>query len=124
DPSNAFGKGRTWQALDTSFAFTVTGTLNCSGSIAGLSFSEKKGVVKAGASGSVTVSFAAGNIAAGNYTTALCVTGNDPVHPLITVPVSVTVSAATSNKSSSGGGGLGLIVLFGLGLAGMRRRWS
>jgi hypothetical protein len=121
DPSNAFGQGTGWQSLGVSFAFTVTGTLDCSGSIAGLSFSETKGVVKAGNSGSVTASFDAGNAAVGSYTTALCITGNDPVHPLITVPVSVTVAAAPPS-GSSGGGGLGLIVLFGFGLAGLGRR--
>ncbi|HEX6550027.1 MAG TPA: S8 family serine peptidase [Gammaproteobacteria bacterium] len=120
DPSDAFGQGTGWQSLGASLAFTVTGTLDCSSSLSGLSFSESKGTVKVGDSGSVSINFNATGISAGSYATALCVTGNDPLHPLIGVPVSVTVTQAPK----SGGGGLGLIALFGFGLAGWRRRRS
>ena len=120
DPSNAFGQGKAWQSLGTSLAFTVTGTLDCSSSLSGLSFSEKQGTINASASSDVSVSFNAASTAVGSYTTALCVTGNDPLHPLIGVPVSVTVTQAPK----SGGGGLGLVALFGFGLAGWRRRRS
>lgn len=118
DPSNAFGQGTGWQSLGVSLAFTVTGTLDCSGGLNGLSFSESQGIVTAGASGRVTASFNATGINAGSYTTAVCITGNDPLHPLIGIPISVAVTPAPK----SGGGGLGLIVLFGFGLAGLGRR--
>ncbi|HEX5339270.1 MAG TPA: S8 family serine peptidase [Gammaproteobacteria bacterium] len=119
DPSNAFGNGVTWQASGDSLAFMLTGTLDCSGgSLTGLSFSEQSGTIKAGASETVTASFYAAAPDAGSYTAGLCITGNDPLHPLIAVPVLVTVTEAPH----SSGGGLGPLGLLMLGLLGWRRR--
>ncbi|HET7921254.1 MAG TPA: S8 family serine peptidase [Gammaproteobacteria bacterium] len=119
DPTNAFGDGTTWQTLGDSLAFTLTGTLDCSkGKLAGLSFSEQSGTIKAGATQTVTATFDAAAVKAGSYAATLCVAGNDPVHPLLTLPVAVTVT--TVPKSS--GGGLGLLGLLALGLLAWQRR--
>ncbi|HET7396161.1 MAG TPA: S8 family serine peptidase [Gammaproteobacteria bacterium] len=130
DPSNAFGQGAGWQALQTSLAFTVTGTVNCSDSLAGLTLSAKSGKVKIGDTSKITASFDASAIKVGTYNIALCVTGDDPVTPLAAVPVSITVLEPPTNSGSGssggggGGGGAGIAVLLGLGLISLMKRRS
>ena len=42
DPGNLFGSGTTWQPVQASLAFTLSGTLDCSGSaMKGLSLSTR-----------------------------------------------------------------------------------
>jgi hypothetical protein len=131
DPSNAFDKGATWQAIKASLAFTVTGTVNCSDSLAGLTLSAKSGKVKIGDTSKITASFDASAIKVGTYNIALCVTGDDPVTPLAAVPVSITVLEPPTNPGSGsssggggGGGGAGIAVLLGLGLISLMKRRS
>jgi hypothetical protein len=131
DPSNAFDKGATWQAIKASLAFTVTGTVNCSDSLAGLTLSAKSGKVKIGDTRKIPESFDASAIKVGTYNIALCVTGDDPVTPLAAVPVSITVLEPPTNPGSGsssggggGGGGAGIAVLLGLGLISLMKRRS
>ena len=49
---------------------------------------------------SVSVNPAAVGLAAGNYSAELCLTTNDPLHRLLSVPVSVTVMARTCGADS------------------------
>jgi subtilisin family serine protease len=51
------------------------------------------GSTPAGGSGEVTVTFDATGLAAGEYQATLCVNSNDPVTPLVQVPVTLTVTA-------------------------------
>ena len=62
------------------------------------------GTVAGGTSSSVTVTVdpAAAGLAPGSHAAELCVTTNDPVHPLLAIPVSVTVGAAVDYIFCSG----------------------
>jgi len=59
-----------------------------------LSEAPVSGTVVAGASTDVTVTADATTLIAGNYTANVCVGSNDPVTPLVTVPVTLTVTPA------------------------------
>lgn len=125
DSGNTFGQGTDWLALDTSLAFTLTGTLDCSGTgLDGLGFSESSGTVASGAASNVNITFDAATAAVGADTAPVCVTGNDPAHPLIAVPLTVTVEspppAAPSKPADNGGGGgaFGLLAALWLLAAG------
>jgi subtilisin family serine protease len=125
DPGNVFGDGTDWQPLNLSFAFSLSGSLNCANTgMQGLSFSIRSGNVKAGGSESVTASFKGGTLAPGNYAGAVCVSGNASDHPLIVLPVYATVTGGSGGGSGGGGGGGGsfdLLVLATLSLI-LRRR--
>jgi hypothetical protein len=62
--------------------------------VAWLGATPTSGTVAPGASTDVDVSADAGTLAAGDYSANLCVTTNDPLQPLITVPVNLTVTPA------------------------------
>src|SRR6266540_4638945 len=51
------------------------------------------GSIPPGQSQEMTVTFNATNILSGEYTATLCLTSNDPVRPMVTVPLSLTVTA-------------------------------
>jgi hypothetical protein len=72
-----------------------------------LSVSPASGSVAGGSSTDATVTVDASGLAAGDYSANLCVASNDPVMPMVTVPVSVTVSATDvifADGFESGGG--------------------
>ncbi|HLW73755.1 MAG TPA: hypothetical protein VKT74_01655, partial [Gammaproteobacteria bacterium] len=113
------------QALQTSFAFTLSGTFDCTNhGITGLSFDKTSGSVARGASQTVTATFKVGSQAAGSYTGGVCVSGNASDNPLIVLPVNATVTSGSGGGGggSSGGGGLGLLGLSVLVLLLGRRR--
>src|SRR5690606_1957864 len=62
------------------------------------SVSQSAGTTAPGASSDVTVTFDSTGLAVGSYDGLLCVASDDPVTPLVEVPVSLTVT-------SGGGGG-------------------
>ncbi len=67
----------------------------CTGPVVSwLTASPTSGTVLGGANSNVNITAtpAAANLAAGGYSAELCVTSNDPVHALISVPVSLTVT--------------------------------
>jgi hypothetical protein len=59
-----------------------------------LSVSPTSGTTAAGGSSDVTVSFDSSGLALGEHTALLCVASDDPVTPLVEVPVSLTVVEA------------------------------
>ena len=69
----------------------VTGCANPS-DIPWLSASPTSGALTAGMSDNVAVTVDATGMAEGSYEANLCVTSNDPLQPLITVPVTLTVN--------------------------------
>lgn len=73
------------------------------GEVAWLSQSPASGSVAPGGSADVTVTANATGLAAGSYSANVCVASNDPVRPVIAVPVSLTVA--------TGGGGAPVAVL-------------
>jgi len=58
-----------------------------------LSVTPATGSLAGGASADSTVTVDASTLAAGSYSANLCVTSNDTVNPLLTIPLSVTVAA-------------------------------
>ena len=58
-----------------------------------LSVAPTSGTTAAGDSSAVTVSFDSTNLASGTYTGKLCINSNDPVTPVVQVPVAMTVDA-------------------------------
>lgn len=98
-------------------AFTLTGTLNCSGSspVSGASLSPTSGSAAAGASSLITVTFNPAGLQAGTYSGAACIEGNDPSTPFTVVPLMETVSAASGGGGGGGsGGGKGSLDLMGI----------
>ena len=67
-----------------------------------LSEAPPSGTVAAGANTDVTVTANATGLVAGNYTANVCVGSNDPVNPLVTVPVTLTVTPAPFVACSGG----------------------
>jgi hypothetical protein len=121
DPGNLFGSGTAWEPVQASMAFTLSGSLDCSGSaMQGLSLSASSGSVKAGANQTVTATFNSGGLADATYNGAICVSGNASDNPQIVLPVTATVSGGSSGK---GGGGLDLLTLAGLAWAMRRKRF-
>ena len=59
-----------------------------------LSFSEDSGTVVGGGSGEVDVTIDSAGLIPGDYEATICVTSNDPVNPLVAVPVALEVGAA------------------------------
>jgi len=51
------------------------------------------GSIPPGQSQEMTVTFNAANVLSGTYTATLCLTSNDPVNPVVTVPLTLTVTA-------------------------------
>ena len=122
DPGNLLGQGTTWGSADKSLAFTLSGTLNCTGgAMAGLSFSPASGNVRAGGSETVTATYSGGNQAAGTYTGGACVSGNASDNPQIVLSVT---AAVTQDSSKGGGGDLDLLALLGLAWVVRRKRRS
>ena len=66
-----------------------------------LSVSPAAGSLAGGASQDATVSVDATGVAAGSYSANLCVTSNDPVNPLVNVPVALTVEAVVGEPCSA-----------------------
>lgn len=64
-----------------------------------LSVSPTSGTTAAGTSSAVDVTFDSTGLATGVYTGTLCIDSNDPVTPLVEVPVSMTVAPATWSDS-------------------------
>jgi hypothetical protein len=144
DPTGGLGHGIGWEAVGTSFDFTLNGSLSCgNGSMPGLSISPGSGSVKVGGTQSVKVTMSASGLAAGDYQGAVCVAGNASDHPTIALAVSATVNASSSSSSggsssgggssgsgggstSSGGGGgeLGLLEILLLALLARRRQMN
>ena len=67
-----------------------------------LSETPTSGTVAAGANTDVTVTADAATLLPGNYTANVCVGSNDPVNPLVTVPVTLTVTPAAFVPCSGG----------------------
>ncbi|HET7369423.1 MAG TPA: S8 family serine peptidase [Gammaproteobacteria bacterium] len=112
DPGDLAGQGYEIYTAGGSLAFTLTGTFDCSGAgLAGLSFSEQSGAIKAGTDADVDVTFDAATAEPGLYSAPVCIAGNDPENPVASVPVSVTVTRAPESQDtpapSSGGSGGG-----------------
>lgn len=120
DPADLLGGGTGWRATDASLAFTLYGSLDCSGSsLTGLSLSPVSGVVASGGSATVTATFNAGSLAGGSYTGAVCVSGNASDNPVIALPVTANVSG--SSGGGGGGGGFDWLALAGLAWVTRRR---
>lgn len=66
-----------------------------------LSVSPAAGSLAGGASQAATVTVDATGMAAGAYSANLCVTSNDPVTPLVNVPVALTVQAVVGEPCSA-----------------------
>jgi hypothetical protein len=64
------------------------------GDVSWLSFSADSGTVAAGDSAAIDVVIDSSGLLPGQYEATICVTSNDPVNPLIPVPVSLEVGAA------------------------------
>jgi hypothetical protein len=60
------------------------------------------GTTPGGGSSEATVSLDAAGLAAGEYQAALCVASNDPVTPLVEVPVTLTVTAVACDETIVG----------------------
>lgn len=58
-----------------------------------LSVSPTSGTTSSGGSSAVNVSFDSTNLASGTYTGKLCINSNDPVNPVVQIPVAMTVDA-------------------------------
>ncbi len=56
------------------------------------------GSIAAGQSQEMTVTFNAANVLSGTYTATLCLTSNDPVNPMVTVPLTLTVTAGEGTR--------------------------
>lgn len=67
-----------------------------------LSVSQDSGGTGAGQATRLTVSLDSTGLAAGTYRAQLCVVSNDPVTPLVPVPVTLTVTAQTCDQVISG----------------------
>ena len=128
DPSGGLGFGRGWEALNTSFEFTLSGRLVCSnGSMPGLTISPTSGSVPTGRSATVQVTMSGAGLKDGTYEGAVCVSGNASDHPNIALTVSATVSGSSGGGSgggggSSSGGGGGMFWLPELALLGLLAR--
>jgi hypothetical protein len=92
---------------------SVTGTVEVEvpvcgapGDVPWLSVSPESGSTEPGGASEVTVSFDATGLDPGEYQALLCVSSNDPVTPLVQVPVSLTVLEA--------GGGVCDVTIFGV----------
>ena len=106
DPGNLFGSGTAWEALQASMAFTLSGSLDCSGgAMQGLSLSATSGSVKVGGSQTVTATFTSAGLADATYDGAVCVSGNASDNPQIVLPVAAAVSQQGGSSGGSGGGG-------------------
>lgn len=100
DPNDLFGHGFTdwtpFSALGLNWdglAYTVegtTGAMTCGADW--LSVDPDSGTTAPDGSTEVTVAFDSAGLATGDYTAELCVESNDPVAPVVTVPVTLTVS--------------------------------
>jgi subtilisin family serine protease len=84
---------------DMHIVMNVTGTTDVEAPVCGaptdvpwLSASPASGSTGAGESSEVTVTFDATDLEPGDYQALLCVVSNDPVTPLVQVPVSLTVT--------------------------------
>jgi hypothetical protein len=66
-----------------------------------LSVSPAAGSLAGGASEAATVTVDATGMTAGSYSANLCVTSNDPVTPLVNVPVALTVEAVVGEPCSA-----------------------
>ncbi|NCT66979.1 MAG: hypothetical protein GXC76_04950 [Rhodanobacteraceae bacterium] len=89
---DSFGFAGNWLIRATGEA---GGSGPCTGPVVPwLTAAPSSGSVNGGASTNVTITAnpAAGSLAAGSYDAQLCITTNDPAHPLIEVPVSLTVT--------------------------------
>jgi hypothetical protein len=56
------------------------------------------GSIPPGQSQELTVTFDATNVLSGTYTATLCLTSNDPVTPMVTVPLTLTVTAGEGTR--------------------------
>ncbi|HEY1991310.1 MAG TPA: hypothetical protein VGH71_02530, partial [Gammaproteobacteria bacterium] len=123
DPGQILGGPRVWQALKVSFDFDLSGTLDCSSSMPGLSANPVSGTVTAGQTGEVSVAFSTKGLANGSPSGVICVDGDAPDNPqaLITVHATVSGNAAGSGKAGGGGGDMGLFGLASLLLAWRRK---
>ncbi|MCL4263291.1 MAG: DUF4397 domain-containing protein [Anaerolineae bacterium] len=76
------------------FPFLIMGSSGCSSDIAWASVSPTSGTTAGGDSSEVMVTFDTTGLTVGStYTGTLCVNSNDPVTPLVTVPLTLTVAA-------------------------------
>ncbi len=88
----------TWQAAmdvgQQGLPFVISGTSGCSGDVPWLSVSPTAGTTPQQESSDVTVTFDSTGLTPGTYNGNLCVAGNAPANPLVTVPVTLTVEGA------------------------------
>jgi hypothetical protein len=106
--SSVFGGGTTNFFLDDVLLDVQApdGPCDAPGDMPWLSVSPESGSTEPGGASEVTVSFDATGLDPGEYQALLCVSSNDPVTPLVQVPVSLTVLEA--------GGGVCDVTIFGV----------
>jgi len=101
--ASSFGFPGNWMVRATGTAGGGGGP--CTGPIVNwLSANPTNGTVAGGSNTDVSIKAdpTAGGLAAGDYTGEVCVTTNDPAHPLIAVPVSLTVTSAVPATCAGG----------------------
>jgi len=99
DPANLFGVGATDWTPQTAIgvpwpdtAFTLSGRTNCEATPPSwLSVDTTAGTVSGGEADTVSVTLDATGLAIGTYDASLCITSDDPVNPLVFVPVALEV---------------------------------
>ncbi len=103
--------GVTWApALDSGtgtprqgLPFLIMGSSGCDSDIAWASVSPTSGTTAVGDNSEVMVTFDTTGLTVGNtYTGTLCINSNDPVNPLVTVPLTLTVEAQSFGVALSG----------------------
>lgn len=105
-------------------AFTLSGSLSCSGSspVTGVSVAPSSGDTAVGASSALTVSFDPAGLAAGTFSGAVCIQGNDPSTPFVAVPLTETVGSTSGSGGGKGSLDMAGLLLLAIGAAWRRRR--
>ncbi len=91
DIGNDGGGTLTWQIVEAATAARGTGGCDNPTDIDWLSASPTSGSATSVSPSTVTVTVAPTMLEAGEHTALLCVTSNDPAHPVVEVPVNITV---------------------------------
>lgn len=102
-----------------SLSWALTSGSGCPGSgMQGMSFDKTSGSVAAGSSTTVTATFSAAKLGAGDYSGLVCLNGDASDHPQL----SLKVTAKVAGSGGGGGGSLGLFGLASLFLAWWKRK--